>query len=181
MLSNLKNFTFKSKKSAAAALAVAVLLLMMILALYRESLPASIEIYNTETGKVYRAFDAPEGTEFSVSFVHSVNKSPVTDCFVIHDEKIIADKTIYSAFGAGVQSTLEEGQTLSYDDDGNMIVSGFGTVFPEVKYIVGTVYDHVLKIRGREYSLTQMCGKNAHIAIALKKPKWRLQRDDEEN
>ncbi len=181
MLNNLRNFTFKNKNTAAAALAVAVLFLIVILALYRETLPASIEIYNTETGKVYRAFNAPEGTEFSVSFIHSVNKSPVTDYFVIHDEKIVAEKTVYSAFGAGVQSTLEEGQTLSYDDDGNMVVSGFNSVFPEVKYIVGTVYDHVLTIHGREYSLTKMCGQNAHIAIVLKKPKWRLNEDDENN
>ena len=168
---------FKNKVTTAVAFAVAVVLFIIILALYREAVPPSIEVYNTETGRVYCAFPAPEGTEFSVSFIHSVNKSPVTDFFVIHDEQIVADRTVYSSFGAGVQTTLEEGETLSYDEDGNMVVSGFNSVFPEVKYIVGTVYDHVLTIRGREYSLTEMCGRNAHIAIALRVPKWKLRRE----
>ena len=64
---------FKNKVTTAVAFAVAVVLFIIILALYREAVPPSIEIYNTETGRVYCAFPAPEGTEFSVSFIHSVN------------------------------------------------------------------------------------------------------------
>lgn len=48
-----------------------------------------------------------------------------------------------------------------------MVVSGFGTVFPQVKYIVGTVYDHVLAVHGETISLTALCGRNAHIGFRL--------------
>ncbi|MGN1121599.1 MAG: DUF1850 domain-containing protein [Eubacteriales bacterium] len=132
------------------------------------SAPVRLVLYNTETGQVYRSFAAEEGMEFSVEFIHSVNQSPVRDVFVIRDGAIVADRTIYAAFGAGVQSTLEEGQTLEYDSQGNMVVSGFDTVFPAVKYIVGTVSDHVLRIEGESISLTELCGKNAHIAFELR-------------
>lgn len=132
------------------------------------SAPVRLVLYNTETGQVYRSFAAAEGMEFSVEFIHSVNQSPVRDVFVIRDGAIVADRTIYAAFGAGVQSTLEEGQTLEYDSQGNMVVSGFDTVFPAVKYIVGTVSDHVLRIEGESISLTELCGKNAHIAFELR-------------
>lgn len=87
--------------------------------------------------------------------------------FVVRNGKIYAERTVYAAFGAGVESTLAPGETLSYDENGNMVVSGFGTVFPEVKYIVGTVYDHVLVIRGETISLTALCGRNAHVAFRL--------------
>ena len=127
-----------------------------------------LAVYDRESGKTYRTFEVSEGSEFSVEFIHSVNKSPVIDVFVIKDGKIVADRTIYSAFGAGVQTEIEEGQTLEYDENGNMVVSGFNIVFPEVKYIVGTVSDHILRIEGESISLTELCGKNAHIAFKLR-------------
>ena len=127
-----------------------------------------LAVYDRETGKTYRTFEVSEGSEFSVEFIHSVNKSPVIDVFVIRDGKIVADRTIYSAFGAGVQPEIEEGQTLEYDENGNKVVSGFNIVFPEVKYIVGTVSDHILRIEGESISLTELCGKNAHIAFKLR-------------
>ncbi len=125
-------------------------------------------VYDTEKNEIYRTFEVSEGSEFSVEFIHSVNQSPVIDVFVIKDGNIVADRTVYSAFGAGVQTFVEDGQTLEYDEHGNMVVSGFDIVFPEVKYIVGTVSDHVLRIEGESISLTELCGKNAHIAFKLR-------------
>lgn len=128
----------------------------------------TLVLYNSETGEVYKTFTVREGSEFAVEFIHSVNKSPVKDVFVIQDGKIVADRTVYSAFGAGVQTEIEDGQKLEYDSEGNMVVSGFDTVFPQVKYIVGTVYDHVLYIEGASISLTDICGRNSHVAFELR-------------
>ena len=122
----------------------------------------------SENDEVIRTFDVAEGTEFSVEFIHSVNKSPVKDVFVVKEGKIFADRTIYATFGAGVQTEVEEGQTLGYDEEGNMIVSGFDMEFPRVNCIVGTVYDHVLEIGGESISLTELCGRNAHVYFELR-------------
>ena len=155
-----------SRKRVTAVIAVtAVIFLILSAAIFFR--PEYLELSDSETGKVYRRFAVRDGSEFSVTFVHSVNKSPVTDVFVIRDGRIYADRTIYSSFGAGVQTTLEGEEKLTYDDKGNMIVSGFDTVFPEVKYIVGTVYDHVLEINGEKISLTELCGRNAHVRFHL--------------
>lgn len=122
----------------------------------------------SDTDEVIKTFDVTEGTEFSVEFIHSVNKSPVKDIFVIRDGKIYADRTVYSAFGAGVQTEVESGQTLSYDEEGNMVVSGFDMEFPRVKCVVGTVSDHILEIGGESISLTALCGKNAFVYFELR-------------
>lgn len=153
------------------AVTVVIFIIAAVLGLGLDKKGFELVLYDTEDNTVYRRFSVNDGDEFSVSFVHSVNKSPVTDVFVIRNGGIYADRTVYAAFGAGVQSTLEEGQALSYDDEGNMVVSGFDTLFPEVRYIVGTVYDHVLKIGNgnKEISLTELCGKNAHVAFALRR------------
>lgn len=125
-------------------------------------------LYDSDTGKVYGEFSVGEGSEFAVEFIHSVNKKPLIDVYVIKNEEIYVDRTIYAAFGAGVQSELEDGQTLEYDEKGNIVVSGFDTPFPKVTYVVGTVSDHILHIGGESISLTELCGKNAHVTFELK-------------
>lgn len=55
---------------------------------------------NADTGQYYGRYAMDEGDWFSVSFVHSVNKSPVTDCYQIRDRAIYVEKTIYYDFGA---------------------------------------------------------------------------------
>ena len=155
------------KISVAAVIALVITAVMFCLdSCYDRGV--KLVIADQETEKIYKEFWVEEGDEFSVEFIHSVNKSPVKDIFVIRDNKIYADRTVYSAFGAGVQTEVEEGQTLEYDENGNMIVSGFDIEFPKVKYIVGTVSDHVLEFRGESISLTALCGRNAHVYFELR-------------
>lgn len=118
---------------------------------------------NGDTGKMYAAYPVNEGDEFSVTFVHSVNKSPVTDVYVIRGGAIFVTRTIYYSFGAGVQSQLEPGQNLQYGVDGSMIVSGFARRLDNLSYIVGTVSDHTLSIGGESISLRELCGRNATV------------------
>lgn len=159
------------KISATAVTAIAVTaVLLSVMTVFFSSCEKQMKLmlYDTDSGKIYAEFPVSEGTEFSVEFIHSVNLSPVKDIFVIRKGQIVADSTVYSAFGAGVQTELGPGQTLEYDSEGNMVVSGFNMVFPKIKYIVGTVYDHVLFIQGESISLTELCGKNAHVTFELK-------------
>ncbi len=156
------------KFSIAAVIALLVTAVLLCIMFCKKDDTLYLALCDSETDKVIELFSVVSGDEFSVEFVHSVNKSPVKDVFVIRDNKIFVDRTVYSAFGAGVQTELEEGQTLSYDEDGNMIVSGFNIEFPKVKYIVGTVSDHILEIGGRTISLRDRCGRNAHIYFELR-------------
>lgn len=118
---------------------------------------------NADTGNTIASFPLRQGDEFCITFIHSVNKSPVIDVYQIRDGKIYVVRTIYYAFGAGVQTEIEEGQTLSYGPDGAMIVSGFDRQIDNLSYIVGTVSDHTLQIGGDTISLRDLCGKNTTV------------------
>ena len=65
---------------------------------------------NGDTNAEYARFRVKEGDEFSVTFIHSVNKYPLTDVYEIRDHKIYVIRTIYNNFGAGVQTEIEDGQ-----------------------------------------------------------------------
>ena len=116
-----------------------------------------------DTKEVYARYRVEEGDEFSVSFIHSVNKSPLIDVYQIRGHAIYVVRTIYYGFGAGIQTELEDGQTLAYGEDGAMIVSGFDREMPHLSYIVGTVSDHMLTVHGKEISLREVCGRNSTV------------------
>ena len=69
----------------------------------------------------------------------------------------------YYAYGAGVQTELRPGETMTYTDDGAMLISGIHQDRTNVGYIVGTVYDHILSVNGEEVSLRDLCGRNAAV------------------
>lgn len=99
-----------------------------------------------DTGQIYARYPIKEGDSFAVGFVHSVNKNPVIDVYRIEAHQIFVEETIYYSFGAGVQTELNPGETLTYGEGGCMIVGnihkGFDTV--GLRYIVGSVSDHTL-------------------------------------
>lgn len=123
----------------------------------------SLILKDGDTGKTLAVYRIEEGNEFSITFVHSVNKSPVTDIYEIRNGKIYVVRTIYYSFGAGVQTEIEDGQTLEYGEDGSMIVSGFERPMDNLSYIVGTVSDHILEINGSSISLRELCGHNTTV------------------
>lgn len=120
---------------------------------------------------MYGRYPMKEGERFSVEFKHSINLSPVIDVYQIEDGNIYVEETIYYHFGAGVQTELNEGETLSYGEDGSMIVGNIHQLRNNVGYIVGTVYDHLLTVNGREISLRDLCGKNAAVRFNYE---WQL-------
>jgi hypothetical protein len=128
-----------------------------------------LEIRDAESGKPYRRFPLDDGGEFAVEFVHSVNQSPVREIFAAGDGKILARAVRFFSFGAGMQSDLEEGMTMGRDGDALVITYPSGRSFDELRYIVGTVSDHLLLVGGETVSLRELCGRNAHIVIRVKR------------
>ncbi len=121
---------------------------------------------NGKTGKILASYPMEEGGEFSVRFKHSVNQSPVEDRYRIENGQIVVYETVYYNFGAGVQTELEEGQTLTYGENGSMIISGIDKPIADLSYIVSPVYDHILCINGEEISLRQLCKEERNISFS---------------
>ena len=122
-----------------------------------------------EEGQIYLRERVHIGDEFSVKFIHSVNKSPVIDFYTIKKDGIYVTKTLYYDFGAGVQTELEEGQSLSYTKDGGMLVEGFDRKIEALAYVVGKVSDHELELQGEIYSLEKLCGKGAYVEFDIER------------
>ena len=124
-------------------------------------------IKDSESGRIYGSWHVEDGGEFVIEYVHSVNQSPVRETFLIEENIIRLLNMRFYSFGAGIEAVLEEGQELIRDGDA-MLITGFDRSFRELRYIVGTVSDHLLFINDDVYSLRDLCGRNARVTIGLR-------------
>ena len=112
----------KNKVLVAAA---AIVCLVIAAAVFMLRPEGHLVIRDAETGETYISYPLERGEEFSITFIHSVNKTPVTDVYDVDERGIIMlRKTIYYGFGAGVPSDLDPKMELTYEEGtGAMVVS----------------------------------------------------------
>ncbi len=127
-------------------------------------------IYNNTTDSEIAKLPINAEDFFSIEFIHSVNKSPVIDYYRFNEKnEIYVYKTVYYNYGAGVETELENNETLRYGNDGSMIIENIDKKIDPLIYYLSNIYDHKLKINDdKEYSLWELCGKNIKIRIDIK-------------
>ena len=116
-----------------------------------------------ESGQVYATYPVENGDTYAVEFVHSVNKSPVRDVYEIRAGEIWNTQCIYYGFGAGVEEELGEGETLSYGENGEMIISNINKKMDNLVIVVGTISDHTLYLGDETISLRDLCGRSSKV------------------
>jgi len=162
-----KSAKISSKIFAAAA---AILVVAAVSAIIAMSLAKDcLVLRDARTGRRYGAYPLDEGESFSVTFVHSVNKSPVTEVYENRDGDIYVTTCIYSSLGAGVATTLEEGQSYTIDEQGRWVLTGVDTKIDPLLYFVGTVSDHELEIGDETISLRTLCGRNSQVHFSVRR------------
>ena len=111
--------------------------------------------------------------KFSIAFKHSVNQSMVEDRYIIKKGEIIVCETVYYNFGAGVQTQLNEGETLRKREDGAMVIENINKIIPELYYNISPVYDHILHVNNESISLREVCKDSRTIVVeySTRKPK----------
>ena len=163
---------FLPEKAAAAAIVTAALFLFAgifsgyTILSHRDTLV----LRNAETGEIYARYDCPDGTQFEIDFIHSVNKSPVIDVFEAENGIFRVVEARYYTFGAGMPTEADQPTwEFSYAEDGAIVVTGITYTYESLNYIVGTVHDHYLTIHGERINLRELCGRNTKLEIYQQK------------
>lgn len=121
-----------------------------------------------ETGEVFLSLPVSDGDRFSVTFVHSVNQTPVTDVFEVRGSDIYVVECRFYGFGAGVQTEYPDGVTYTYAEDGAIVATGYNILCKDLIYCVGMVSDHILEFDDTEYSLRDICGRGTKVEFGIK-------------
>lgn len=126
-------------------------------------------LYNDKNGFLLDVYEFNDKKDFSIEFIHSVNKSPVIDYYMVDDNNnIIITKTTYFGFGAGVQTELNDNEQIEYGNNGEMTVTNINKVISPLIYIVGTISHHTMNINDYNIVLDEKYGKNTHIRFEIK-------------
>ena len=147
-----------SKTYAATALCVVAVILALVVISGKQLFTDPVQcvvMTDAETDEVYFQQPLEADGVFSVSYIHSVNKSNVEEYYRLEDDEICLFRTRYRAFGAGVATELEEGQTLSYED-GYMIIENIHYQIPDLVYRVGTVSDPLIHIGEQSWHMKDL-------------------------
>ncbi|MGE4284112.1 MAG: DUF1850 domain-containing protein [Clostridia bacterium] len=122
-----------------------------------------------KTGKVLYYTDIKPYDTFTVTYTHSVNKSPVDDVFEIQpDYSIMVKKTIYRSFGAGVPYEIDKGQVLNIYDD-RMEIDNINLPLEKYLLFVGTIAEHKLMIHEQEIYLDQLTQPQQTVRFEVRK------------
>ena len=122
---------------------------------------------NELSGQVLFCVTADQGSEFAVSFNHSVNKSPVIEYYRIENGLIYLKSLRYYTFGAGMPTELLQGQTMRHEEDGAMVIEGFDRPIPHLVYNIGRISNHTLHWQGREIPLNTLDAPGQPILFSL--------------
>jgi hypothetical protein len=101
------------------------------------------------------SFPLKNGEFFSVRYIHSVQKTPVEEFFLVEKTGMIElRETLYEDFGAGLPFLVEEGKKFT-SRDGKFRITGYRVPFKEIVFRVGRFADYHLLLRGREIPFTR--------------------------
>ena len=110
------------------------------------------------TGRVVWLKRVAPGDTFTLSFIHSVERSEVTDYFRIDDDhRIILYQTEFGSLNTGLPAVVSEGEVFERTDRGFRL-SGLRRVLPEIQLQVSEAYGGTLETGGTVVSLPALAG-----------------------
>jgi len=134
-------------------------------------------LQNAECGRVRFTHPAPDGETFSIVYIHSVNQSPVAEIYEIRDRRIVLVAFEFEAFGAGIPTELEPGQTLIHLPEGGMRIEGFDRVMTDLHYLIAHATDLTLHIGSSEIPLTSLDEAGQSLRFSVRELNfWQRQR-----
>ena len=161
---------FKVSKTYAATALCVVAVILALVAISGRFLFADpvqcVVMTDAETDEVYFQQPLEADGVFSVSYIHSVNKSNVEEYYRLEDDELYLFRARYRAFGAGVATELEEGQTLSYED-GYMIIENIHYQIPDLVYRVGTVSDPLIHIGEQTWHMKDLAPELTSVRFTI--------------
>ncbi|NPV05119.1 MAG: DUF1850 domain-containing protein [Syntrophaceae bacterium] len=109
-------------------------------------------------GRVLLLQRVSPGDTFALSFVHSVEKSDVTDHFRIDDGyRIILYETEFRSLNTGLPAVVSEGEVFERTG-GGFRLSNRRQLLPEIRLQVTEAWGGTLSVKGREIFLPALAG-----------------------
>ncbi len=146
-------------------------LMVLMISLIFFSLPVVRQflIIDFKSGRVLYSADIKAGDKFSIIYIHSVNKSPIEDQFIIDSNyNIVLQKSIFKSFGAGVPSNPADGGRFEFFKD-RIEVADINRKIGNLLLYVGVIADHHFLIDGKDIKLNELSSPQRSVQFLIEK------------
>ena len=110
---------------------------------------------------------AEKNMEFSLHFIHSVQKTPVLEILRVNEARdgFVLDSTRYQSFGVGLPFLASEG---SFHEEGDyFVLDGMQRRFPSLSLRPGVGTELTLRNREKEYRLYELVPIGSRVDLDL--------------
>ncbi len=101
-------------------------------------------ISDGKTGKLVYCGKIEDFEEFYISFIHSVNRTPVNEYYRIENCRFLVYKTTFYSYGAGMPDGSDNPDAHIKFVDGKVEIDNINRILSEFTVLVGTLADHTL-------------------------------------
>lgn len=124
-------------------------------------------VQNERTKEILLALPVADGEAVNIKFTHSVNLSPVIDCYQISGKALILQSTIFKTYGAGIP-ILDDGLGKSFKQTENGFqISEIDLPRTKVPVMLQMVPDHRILYREKEIRLLDVAKSGTVISIEV--------------
>ena len=120
-------------------------------------------------GKLLAAWPIREGETFEISFLHSLNLSPVTDVIEWTGGGLVVRKSVFSAFGAGIPIPADGIGTELRSIEGHYELVGIDKQMKSIPIMTQEVPNHRIAAFGNEVSLLELAGAGKSVDISVRR------------
>jgi len=126
------------------------ILLILIVILLISFIPTKVLLATDfKTNKYIKSWRIGEGENFTIEYIHSVELTPVSEIYIIKDDKIVLTESYFKSYGAGLPSTTP--YKFEITDKGFRIYD-INQVMENIVYRTGAERaNHRLIFQGKEY------------------------------
>lgn len=145
------------------------LLTLAIIVLWQWASTLSVlMIRQASDGRIVYQAPIEEGGRFSLTYIHSIHRTPVEEFFVINEKRqIILDATSFESYGVGMPTSLE-GQESIQMVDGTLRIEHMNRVLDSFELRIGQVIaDHKLLLRGQEIPLSKLSKPGSAVRFEI--------------
>lgn len=110
-----------------------------------------VVVVTHENGSELLEIPVDDGSEIIVEYEHSVERTLVSDVYVVDGETLVMDRMVFSSFGAGLPSHAEVTQR-----EGRYVYETEGLDYRILRITTGYIADHDLIVDGEKYDLAEI-------------------------
>lgn len=149
---------------------ILIVIIVILIVIFFIPLVEQFTITNGKTNDMVFLDSTDKYDNFYISFIHSVNRTPVHEYYRIEGNKFIVYKTTFYSYGAGMPDGSDNPNIdVKFNGSGLVEIDNLNRQLSEFTYLVGTYANHTLHAEKESFTLEKYIEPQEPALFKIKK------------